>query len=74
MTHDPDPTAGDDASRPIPTGPATEWHKVAEPDDLPDGRVRTVTVGRHSLALSGQVPSKVLGRGKIGRASCRERV
>ena len=29
-----------------------EWHKVAELDDLPDGRVRTVTVGRHSLALT----------------------
>ena len=28
------------------------WHKVAEPDDLPDGRVRTVTVDRRSLALS----------------------
>ena len=29
-----------------------EWHKVAEPDDLPEGRVRTVTVGRRSIALS----------------------
>ena len=29
-----------------------EWHKVADLDDLPDGRVRTVTVGRHSLALT----------------------
>ena len=28
------------------------WHKVAEPDDLPDGRVRTVTVGTRSLALT----------------------
>ncbi len=28
------------------------FHKVAELDDLPDGRVRTVTVGRHSLALT----------------------
>ena len=24
------------------------WHKVAELDELPDGRVKTVTVGRHS--------------------------
>ena len=28
------------------------WHKVAEPDDLPEGRVRTVTVDRRSLALT----------------------
>ena len=47
-----DPTGGDDASRAIPAGPDVEWHKVAELDDLPDGRVRTVTVGRHSLALT----------------------
>jgi len=52
MTHNADPTAGDDASRPIPPGPDVEWHKVAGLDDLPDGRVRTVTVGRHSLALT----------------------
>ena len=30
----------------------TIWHKVAEVDDLPDGRVRTVLAGRHSLALT----------------------
>jgi len=28
------------------------WHKVAEPDDLAEGRVRTVTVDRRSLALT----------------------
>ena len=28
------------------------WHKVAELDELPEGRVRTVTVGRRWLALS----------------------
>jgi len=30
----------------------TTWHKVADLDDLPDGRVKTVTVGRQSLALT----------------------
>lgn len=29
-----------------------EWHKVAELDELPEGRVMTVTVGRRSLALT----------------------
>ncbi len=29
----------------------TTWHKVAEPNELPDGRVKTVTVGTRSLAL-----------------------
>ena len=28
------------------------WVKVAEVDDLPDGRVRTVLAGKHSLALT----------------------
>src|SRR4249919_345449 len=28
------------------------WHKVAGLDDLPDGRVRTVIAGKHSLALT----------------------
>jgi thiamine pyrophosphate-dependent acetolactate synthase large subunit-like protein/nitrite reductase/ring-hydroxylating ferredoxin subunit len=32
--------------------PPITWHKVAEPDDLPEGRVRTVTVDRRSLALT----------------------
>ncbi|MEZ5410385.1 MAG: thiamine pyrophosphate-binding protein [Acidimicrobiales bacterium] len=30
---------------------ATAWHRVAGPDELGEGRVRTVTVGRRSLAL-----------------------
>ena len=30
----------------------TTWHKVADHDDLPDGRVKIVTVGRRSLALT----------------------
>jgi len=29
-----------------------DWHKVADVDELPEGRVRTVTVGRRSLALT----------------------
>ncbi len=28
------------------------WHKVAELDDVPDGRVRTVLAGKHSIALT----------------------
>lgn len=28
-----------------------EWHKVAELDELPERRVKTVTVGTLSLAL-----------------------
>lgn len=32
--------------------PDASWHKVAELDDLPEGRVRTVHVGRRSLALA----------------------
>ena len=28
------------------------WHKVAELDDLPEGRVTTVVAGRKSLALT----------------------
>ncbi len=34
------------------THPEVNWHKVAELDDLPEGRVKTVTVGRRSLALT----------------------
>ena len=30
----------------------TTWHRVAAPDDLPDGRVTTVQAGTHSLALT----------------------
>lgn len=32
--------------------PDTAWHKVADLDELPDGRVKTVTVGKRSLALT----------------------
>ncbi len=32
--------------------PETTWHKVAELDELPEGRVKTVTVGRQWLALT----------------------
>lgn len=30
----------------------TTWYKVAELNDLPEGRVKTVHVGRRSLALA----------------------
>lgn len=33
-------------------GPNISWHKVAELDELPEGRVKTVTVGRRWLALT----------------------
>ncbi len=29
-----------------------DWHKVAELDELPEGRVKTVTAGVHSMALT----------------------
>lgn len=32
--------------------PDASWHKVAELDELPEGRVTTVSVGRRSLALA----------------------
>ena len=28
------------------------WHRVAALDELPEGRVKTVTAGRHSFALT----------------------
>ncbi|MGB7860633.1 MAG: thiamine pyrophosphate-binding protein, partial [Acidimicrobiia bacterium] len=34
------------------TNPSTTWHKVADLDELPEGRVKTVHVGRRSLALA----------------------
>lgn len=34
------------------TQPGTTWHKVADLDELPEGRVKTVTVGRRWLALT----------------------
>lgn len=39
---------------PVPDGPH-EWHRVLDPDELPEGRVTTVTVGRRSLAVSNYV-------------------
>ncbi len=32
--------------------PGLSWHHVADTGDLPEGRVTTVTAGRHSLALT----------------------
>ncbi|MEM9565396.1 MAG: thiamine pyrophosphate-dependent enzyme [Actinomycetota bacterium] len=32
--------------------PSTSWHKALDLDELPDGRVTTVTIGRRSLALT----------------------
>jgi pyruvate oxidase len=32
--------------------PGTTWHKVADLDELPEGRVKTVTVGKRWLALT----------------------
>lgn len=31
---------------------ALEWHRVADLDELPEGRVKTVTAGVHSMALT----------------------
>ena len=36
---------------PVPDG-EFDWHRVLAPDELPEGRVTTVTVGRRSLAVS----------------------
>ena len=34
-------------------GDLTErWHKILEPGELPDGRVRTVTVGDRNFAVT----------------------
>ena len=35
-----------------PNGDGTTWHRVLGPDELPDGRVTTVAVGRRALALT----------------------
>src|SRR5690349_5736308 len=32
--------------------PALTWHRVLGPDELPDGRVKTVTAGVHTFALT----------------------
>ena len=45
------PSASTDASS-EDQSPDLAWHKVAETDELEEGRVMTVTVGRRSLALS----------------------
>ena len=34
------------------SGTPTKWHRVADLDELPEGRVKTVTVGHTSLCLS----------------------
>lgn len=34
------------------TSPEASWHKVADVDELPDGRVKTITVGRRTFALT----------------------
>ena len=36
---------------PVPDGPV-DWHRILGPNELPEGRVTTVTVGRRSLAVS----------------------
>ena len=33
-------------------GARTTWHKVADPDELPSGRVRTVVAGHKSVVLT----------------------
>lgn len=48
---------------PVPDGPH-EWHKVLDTDELPEGRVTTVTVGRRSLAVSNYVDDE--GNGGYG--------
>ena len=34
------------------SGPTTQWHRVADLDELPEGRVKTVTVGHTPLCLT----------------------
>ena len=48
MTASPGPST---APVTVPDG-AYEWHKVLEPDELPEGRVTTVSVGRRTLAVT----------------------
>ena len=36
----------------MPDQPGTTWYRVAGPDELPDGRVKTVVAGHRSLALT----------------------
>ena len=37
---------------PTPAAAGTAWHRILGPDELPEGRVTTVTVGRRSLAVT----------------------
>ncbi len=39
----------------VPEG-AHDWHKVLDPDELPEGRVTTVSVGRRTLASPTSTP------------------
>ena len=34
------------------TGQGLDWHRVADADEIPAGRVKTVTAGTHSMALT----------------------
>lgn len=34
------------------TAPVLSWHRVIGPDELPEGRVKTVSAGPHSFALT----------------------
>jgi thiamine pyrophosphate-dependent acetolactate synthase large subunit-like protein/nitrite reductase/ring-hydroxylating ferredoxin subunit len=36
----------------VTISPEGTWHKVAEVDELPEGRVKTITIGRRTFALS----------------------
>ena len=50
----PKPATLPEPSRAAPELPADgfSWHKALDPEELPEGRVKTVTVGRRSLALT----------------------
>ena len=51
MAIDPDAQADGDAPGPdVP--PDASWYRVAELDELPEGRVRTVVAGHQTLALT----------------------
>ncbi len=61
MTHADDPTHDDptrdvatqgDTTHDGPTHSDRTWHRILGPDELPEGRVTTVTVGRRSLAVT----------------------
>lgn len=50
--HDPSSPDTHTPDAQTPEGEEVEWHRVAALDELPEGRVMTVTVGRKSLALT----------------------